>query len=142
MASEVLSVKLRELDKSMDRLRDRLQGSDTADTEARCAEIHALRQECRTNDTALAQGLEQSKSPAVQCLAESYRLIEKTIRLTAQAVQSPPDRPDATAAAEEKIVFAEYSLDFAVQAANHALLCALEAIDAEKNLLNEERSSQ
>ena len=35
------------------------------------------------------------------------------------------------AQAEEKILLAEYALDFAVQAANRALLLAMEAIDAQ-----------
>ena len=33
--------------------------------------------------------------------------------------------------AEEKILYAEYALDFAMQAANHALLISLEAMDAQ-----------
>ena len=37
----------------------------------------------------------------------------------------------ALAAAEEKILLAEYALDFALQASNRALLLAMEAIDAQ-----------
>lgn len=32
---------------------------------------------------------------------------------------------------EEKILLAEYALDFAMQVSNHALLIAMEAIDAQ-----------
>ena len=49
-------------------------------------------------------------------------------------------RPTArSSAAEEKILLAEYALDFAVQTANRALLLAMEAIDAQQTGRQEER---
>lgn len=41
---------------------------------------------------------------------------------------------------DEKILLAKYTLDFAMQAADHALLCALEAIQSQNN--STERSSK
>ena len=39
--------------------------------------------------------------------------------------------PEEQAAAEEKILLAEYALDFAIYAADHALLISMEAIEAQ-----------
>ena len=41
------------------------------------------------------------------------------------------DNPDPEAAVEEKLLLAEYALDFAHQAADRALLLSMEAIDAQ-----------
>ena len=46
------------------------------------------------------------------------------------ALQAPLSAGGAPAA-EARILLAEYALDFAVQAANHALLLSMEAIDAQ-----------
>ena len=56
-----------------------------------------------------------------------------------QIIQSAKDRlrlmaeesRDEEAAAEEKLLLAEYALDFAHQAADRALLISMEAIDAQ-----------
>ena len=50
-------------------------------------------------------------------------------------------RNDAEAAAEEKILLAEYALDFALQAANRALLLSMEAIDTQWAGREKERRS-
>ena len=47
------------------------------------------------------------------------------------AVDEHPQGGGPDAAAEEKILLAEYALDFALQGANRALLLAMEAIDAQ-----------
>ena len=50
------------------------------------------------------------------------------------------DDPDAEAVAEEKILLAEYALDFAQQAADRALLLSMEAIDAQAIQQQERRT--
>ena len=49
------------------------------------------------------------------------------------------DSPDAEAVVEEKILLAEYALDFAQQAADRALLLSMDAMDAQ--LLQQEGRS-
>ena len=59
-------------------------------------------------------------------------LLSEEIRQIIDNVQARPGPAgDADQAAEEKILLAEYALDFAVQAADRALLTAMEAIEAE-----------
>ncbi len=137
MANEVLAVKLRELDESMATLHRRLQSCEAEELAVLEQKIQTLAEECRNTDLQLMQELEHSKPSTVRYLAQAYDQIEETIRLTTQAMQESPE-----ADAEKKIVFAEYSLDFAMQAANHALLHSLEAVAAQKRLLEEERSPQ
>ena len=50
------------------------------------------------------------------------------------------DSPDPETAVEEKLLLAEYALDFAHQAADRALLLSMEAIDAQ--LQQQEGKSQ
>ena len=47
---------------------------------------------------------------------------------------------DSKAAAEGKILLAEYALDFALEAANRALLLSMEAIDTQLTSQEQERS--
>ena len=65
-------------------------------------------------------------------MAQDYGRIEGIIRETKAKVQDMTDQnPDGQAGAEEKILLAEYALDFAQQAADRALLLSMEAIDAQ-----------
>ena len=85
----------------------------------------------------LQNQLQYSKAGSAEALSAAYQNIEATISATQAALQAQT-WTDAQAA-EEKILAAEYALDFALLAADHALLCALDAIQTEKN---SERSSQ
>lgn len=137
MAHEILSVKLCELDDQLSRLSSRIHLSETAGHDQLRQEIDALTKECAETELTLQKRLKLSKAEAVATLASTYGEIEQIIQrakstLKAQAVC----RKDADYEAEEKILLAEYALDFAVQAANRALLLSMEAIDAQ--LINRE----
>ncbi len=132
VAHEILSVKLCELDDQLSRLSSRIHLSETAGHEQLRKEISALSKECAETELTLQKKLQLSRAEVVATLANTYEEIEQIIQkakagLEAQAV----DREDADYRAEEKILLAEYALDFAVQAANRALLLAMEAIDAQ-----------
>ena len=74
-------------------------------------------------------------------LAKAYGEIEQLIQKTKSELESQAaGREDSEAAAEEKILLAEYALDFAVAAANRALLLSMEAIDAQRTSQEQERS--
>lgn len=137
MAHEILSVKLCELDDQLSRLSSRIHLSETAGHDQLRQEIDALTKECAETELTLQKRLKLSKAEAVATLASTYGEIEQIIQrakstLKAQAVC----RKDADYETEEKILQAEYALDFAVQAANRALLLSMEAIDAQ--LINRE----
>lgn len=132
MAHEILSVKLCELEEQLARLSSRIHLSETADQLQLQREIQALRRECTETELTLASKLQRSQAEMVSVLASSYGEVERSIQKAKAALyeQTVPCG-DPEAAAEKKILLAEYALDFALQAANRALLLAMEAIDAQ-----------
>ena len=124
MAHEILSVKLCELEDQLARLNSRIHMSETADRGRLQSEILALRRECAENELTLRTKLRCSRSGMVGALADSYGEIEQHVQKAKAAMREQAD-------AEEKLLLAEYALDFALQASNRALLLAMEAIDAQ-----------
>lgn len=137
MAHEILSAKLNELDGKIGRLHSRIHISESEDLAQLAQAICDLRRECKEEMAMLQNQLQYSKAGSAETLSAAYQNIEATIS-TAQAALQSQTWTDAQAV-EEKILVAEYALDFALQAADHALLCALDAIQTEKD---SERSSQ
>ena len=128
MAHEILSIKLCELEDQMARLVSRIRLSETADPAQLKREIHALRRECVENELTLQQKLQLSRAGMVATIAHTYAEIERMIRQDRDALQA---QASGDAQSEGQILLAEYALDFAIQAANRALLLSMEAIDAQ-----------
>ena len=129
MSHEILSAKLYELDREFGLLHGSIQLSETASREQLGQELARLRQ----------KNLKFSRSPMVGKLASSYETIEAFI----DRERAEQDGPFSEVwrrglSAEEAILLAEYSLDFAAQAANHALLLSLEAVSAQDTPQGEE----
>lgn len=142
MAHEILSIKLCELEEQFARLSSRIHLSETADHDQLRQEIRVLSKECTETELTLQKKLQLSRSEIVATLASTYGEIEQIIqRAKSKLEEQVMGRNDADAAAEKKILLAEYSLDFAVQAANRALLLSMEAIDAQLTDQEKERSS-
>lgn len=132
MAHEILSIKLCELEDQLSRLSSRIHLSETGSHPQLHQEIQALRRECEETELTLQARLQHSRAEVVSVLAESYREVEQSIQKARDMLQEQVvSRGDREAAAEEKILLAEYALDFALQAGNRALLLAMEAIDAQ-----------
>lgn len=142
MAHEILTVKLCELEEQFARLSNRIHRSEQADRDALRQEILALSKECAETERTLREKLQLSRAEVVAVLATSYEEIEEIIQQTTAALaKQAAGREDADFESEEKILLAEYALDFAVQAANRALLLSLEAIDAQPADRETERRS-
>lgn len=132
MAHEIFWIKLCQLDDRVGKLHSRVHMSETAGHRQLRREINALTAECEASESALRDNLLGSKSGLAAILAQDYGRIEGIIRETKAKVQDMTDQnPDGQAGAEEKILLAEYALDFAQQAADRALLLSMEAIDAQ-----------
>ncbi len=143
MAHEVLTVKLCQLDDRLDRLHSRIHMSETADHDRLRREIAALEEENAESDAALRNSLYRSRAPLAGVLAQNYEAIEQSIESTVGRLQAQQARcPNRESAVEGKILLAEYALDFAQQAADRALLIALEAIDAQLLWQREEGRTQ
>ena len=131
MAQGILSVKIRELEEQFSRLSGRIQLSETADHLRLRREIEALSRECDRGELTMDRTLRYSHGKTASILADAYRETEKSARKARAALAGQTCGEGTEAAVEEKILLAEYALDFALQAANRALLRAMEAIDAQ-----------
>ena len=141
MAHEILSVKLCQLDERMERLHSRIHISETACQSRLQQEIDALAEECDQAEATLRESLARSKSGVASVLSQGYDQVGQIIRSTKDRLQSiATANPDQEAAVEEKILLAEYALDFAHQAADRALLLCMDAISAQMFQQEEGRS--
>ncbi len=141
MAHEILAIKLCELEDQLSRLSSRIHLSETAGHDQLQQEIKALARECTETDLTLQKKLQLSRAEIVATLADMYGKVDKIVQQAKQTLQEQTaSHANPDTAAEDKILLAEYGLDFAVQAANRALLLAMEAIDAQLTQQEQERS--
>ena len=132
MAHEILSVKLWELDEQFSRLSSRIHLSQTASRPQLQQQIQALRREFQETEQTLRARLQRSRGELAPILAAAYEAGARSARQVEAALnQQILASGSPETGAEEKILLAEYALDFALQGANQALLLALEAIDAQ-----------
>ena len=134
MAHEILSVKMYELDKKLELTHSRIQLADSMDTARLQQQIQQLRQECEENRIVLENRLHYSKTECVVKLARVFDQVEEAVEkvLKTENINLEQQPCNMLPGAEEKILTAEYALDFAMQAANRALLVSLEAIEAQR----------
>lgn len=132
MAHEILSIKLCQLEERVERLHSRIHLSETADRSRLRREMDQLEQECIAAEATLREHLQHSQSALVSILGQGYSQMEQIIQASRDQLQNlARDKPDPEATVEEKLLLAEYALDFAHQAADRALLFSMEAIDAQ-----------
>lgn len=129
MSHDLLTVKLYELDETIGRLHGRIECSQTDTLERLQDSIENLHQECVESEHLMHNRLKYSKAEPVKNMLKVYEEMKGLIQGVYQQFEGkkPADTP-----AEEKLLLAEYALDFAMQSANHAVLLSLEAIAADK----------
>lgn len=142
MKQEVFSFKLYELEQEYDKMRSRLKSFQSGSHEDIRLHRRQLMEECRENDILLESRVRSGRSPAVTALSEAqlaYRTRSKQILEQELPVYMHSDNGDKhEEQAEAAALYAEYAIDFAVQATRQALLAALSAMDLQ--LTCEERN--
>lgn len=128
MAQGILNAKLDELDRQLRKVHRKIQKSGSANPARLRADLEQIRKEYAENEKALRNRLRFSRSGVVTGLSVSYNQVEQIIRETKNKMKMPGGQE---AEKEEKILLAEYALDFAMQAAERALLLSLEAMEAQ-----------
>lgn len=128
MAQGILNAKLDELDRQLRKIQRKIQKSGSANPARLRADLEQVRKEYAENEKALRNRLRFSRSGVVTGLSVSYNQVEQIIRETKNKMKMPGGKE---AEKEEKILLAEYALDFAMQAAERALLLSLEAMEAQ-----------
>ena len=79
----------------------------------------------------MRENLERSRSCVATILGRGYSQVEQVVLDSRRQLEElARSSPDEETAVEEKILLAEYALDFAYQAADEALLLSMTAIDA------------
>ena len=135
MAQEILTLKLCELEDQFSRLKSRIDSSQAGSHTQIRQEITTLEKEYAQAASGLHKNLQRSRAPIAPALANVYTEVEQAIQRADSAFQNRGlSQGNCAARAEEKILLAEYSLDFALQAANRALLLSLRALDAQLTL--------
>ena len=130
MPQAILDVKLHELDDQLQQVHERIQKSGFADQERLQTEITQLSRECSDTSRMLCDRMSSSRAGLVTELAGVYKKVEQIILEFRGKSENMAER-QSEAEAEEKTLLAEYALDFAMQAANQALLLSLEAMEAQ-----------
>ena len=128
MAQGILNAKLDELDRQLRKIHRKIQKSGSANPARLRADLEQVRKEYAENEKALRNRLRFSRSGVVTGLSVSYNQVEQIIRETKNKMEMPGGQE---AEKEEKILLAEYALDFAMQAAERALLLSLEAMETQ-----------
>lgn len=128
MAQGILNAKLDELDRQLRKVHRKIQKSGSANPARLRADLEQVRKEYAENEKALRNRLRFSRSGVVTGLSVSYNQVEQIIQETKNKMEMPGGQE---AEKEEKILLAEYALDFAMQAAERALLLSLEAMEAQ-----------
>lgn len=137
MNHEIMTVKLCELDERIARLHSRVRLTETADRDILEREIYILERQCAETFLTLRQKLCHSKGATSQALAETYEQVESQLQHTQDALKGLVKKSDDPP--EEITLLAEYALDFALQAADRALLLSMKAIFAQQASEKEER---
>ena len=134
MTHDILSVKLYELDKAIGQMHSRIEQGEMDCPEQVEKDIQELRRECRENREMLHNKMKYSKAKLVGRIAEAYDKVDQVIQIAQEQLGiSFTEETTKELSAENKILLAEYFLDFAMQASNYALLMSLEAIHAQND---------
>ena len=133
MTNDIFSVKLYEMDKAIGQIHSRVEQGEKDSPEQLAEDIRVLRNECRENRENLHNKMKYSKAKLVGRISEAYERVDQVIQEVQQQLGiSFAEEQISELSAENRILMAEYLLDFAMLAADHALLTSLEAIKAQK----------
>ncbi len=139
MSHRILTEKLCELERKIAGLQSRIRLSEEATGSQIRAEIKELRMEYAEDKQILQNNLRYSRTELVGILASVYNEIEPIIQQAQEAIMTKSaNSEDEELATENKLLLAEYELDFSVLAIERALLVSLDAIAARITASEEE----
>lgn len=129
----LFAAKLYELERQYEQFQGRMKICQNEDHGRIQQEMQRMRSESEEQNYILEKRMEGCRSQAVYKLAEAQL---EYMHRTKALIESMTDDMDGVGTmlekeAEAKTLYAEYSIDFATQAMNHALLAVLTAIDVQ-----------
>lgn len=133
MTHETFAAKLYELDERISALHSRIQVSEKAGAEALEEDIRSLEKECEAEKQTIRANMRDSRARPAELLLRAYDEIEAIRADTKkEIIRTLVAGEEGEISAENLAYLAEYMLDFAVLAANDALLVSMKAIQAQK----------
>ncbi len=130
MSDKIFTVKLKELDTKISKLHNQITLSEAYDDTSLKAEIAALKKSCLQTEERLGKMLRFSKNETATIISEAYT---KMLNIAQNTKEKAEKRfLETEASSDEKLLMAEYVLDFAALAADYAVLVSLEAIASQK----------
>ncbi len=126
MAHEILSIKLREMDDTISRMRTRINIGESSTCDEIEKEIAELKAECATIDSSLSDRLRNSKDGISKKLEGSFSEIKEAAFKAKNELKECYLLEDTDSCVNNELLLAEYELDFAMMAASNALVSALE----------------
>lgn len=133
MAHEIFSAKLYELDKKFSSLHSRIQVSERSEFAILEEDIRLLEKECETEKLTIRNNMRYSRAKTAEILLLAYNRIDEILKDTKKEIgETMFVGEEGEISAENLTLLAEYMLDFAIQAANDALLISMKAIQAQK----------
>lgn len=133
MTHETFAAKLYELDERISALHSRIQVSENSDPKALEEDIQSLEKECETEKQTIRANMRDSRARPAELLLRAYDEIEAIRADTKkEIIRTLVAGEEGEISAENLAYLAEYMLDFAVLAANDALLVSMKAIQAQK----------
>lgn len=142
MQQSFLTVKLYELEQQQGKLQARIRISQNEDPEEIKKEIDKIKSECEEEDILLKQSVRASHSKAVAALAEAQLCYERRVDEIVKDIFPETIHRKASFEedrAETAMLYAEFSIDFALRAAKNAQCAALTAVAMELENRMEER---
>ena len=139
----IFSAKLCEMEKQYEKFQAHLVTCQQMEHEAIREECLRMDQECMENEYILKQGMKGCRSRSARRLADiqlEYMKKADDILKNEMADDISDIEDRAERRAEASTLYAEFSMDFAVQAMRHAMRAALSAIDAQMSC--EEQKTQ
>lgn len=135
MENELFTVKLCELEKQYRDMRSRIYLMQQDDHEAIKQELKKMEEAYDKTMRLLRENTRGCRSPAVRALNEAQIAYDSRIKEIMKKDMPRCIRADdrQEAKAEAKTLYAEYSIDFAVQAVQSALMAVLSALDEQMN---------
>ena len=124
----MFAAKMIELDEKIRHLHERIDDGEHENLTALMGELNALTEEYKLEQDAIRYRLEECKVPKIQALISMYNDVQERMH---NAAESDPN-VTWNENAENTALLAEYALDFAILAADRALLLSLKAIQEQK----------
>lgn len=134
MQQSFLTVKLHELERQHGKLQTRIRICQKDNIAEIKKEIERVQEECEEQDMLLKQSVESAHSRAVVALAKAQSSYDENIKeIVGKVLPESMHGGDSVweELAEEKMLYAEYSIDFAIRAVKNAMQVSLEAIEAQ-----------